>query len=116
MIHYLKSYIKVCHICQLSRNDKPPIRQSQQKINLNYRQLPRLSMDLKVVPKSQKGHKFILCVIDDVTNYLITVLIYHSRSEEVGNTLIETVISKYCIPDYIITDQDSAFMSSVMNY
>ena len=49
-------------------------------------------------------------------NYLITVLIYHSRSEEIGNALIENVISKYYMPDYIIMDQDSAFMLSLMNY
>ena len=42
--------------------------------------------------------------------------IYHSRSEEIGNGLIENVTSKYCIPVYIIMDQDSAFMSSLMNY
>ena len=33
-----------------------------------------------------------------------------------GEALIENVIKKYCIPDYIIMDQDSAFMSSLMNY
>ena len=47
LIHYLCSYSKGCHICQLSRNDKPPIRQLQTRINLNYRPLSRLSMDLK---------------------------------------------------------------------
>ena len=73
-------------------------------------------MDLKLMPKSCKGHMFILCIIDEVTNYLITVPIYHSKSEEVGNALIENVISKYCIPNYIIMDQDSAFMSMLMNY
>ena len=73
-------------------------------------------MDLKVMPRSQKVHKFILCVIDEVTNYLITVPIYHAKSEEVGEGLIENVISKSCIPDCIIMDQDSAFMSSLMNY
>ena len=75
-----------------------------------------MSMDLKVMPRSQKGHKFILCVIDEVTNYLITVPIYHAKSEEVGEALIENVISKYYTPDCIIMDQDSAFMSSMMNY
>ena len=35
-IHYLRSCIKGCQICQLSRNDKPPVRQLQQRINLNY--------------------------------------------------------------------------------
>ena len=44
------------------------------------------------MPKSYMGHKFILCIIDEVKNYLITVPIYHSRSEEIGNTSIENVI------------------------
>ena len=29
-------------------------------------------MDLKVMPKSYKGDRYILCVIDEVTNYIIT--------------------------------------------
>ena len=73
-------------------------------------------MDLKVMPKSHKGHKFILCIIDEVTNYLITVPIYQARSEEIGEALIDNVITKYCIPEYIIMDQDSTFMSSFMTY
>ena len=68
------------------------------------------------MPRSQKGHKFILCIIDEMTNYLITVPIFLSRSEEVGEALIEHVISKHCAPDCIIMDQDSAFMSTLMNY
>ena len=50
------------------------------------------------MPKSIKGHKFILCIIDEVTNYLITVLLYHSKAEEAGEALIEHVITKCCIP------------------
>ena len=66
------------------------------------------------MPRSYKGHKFILCIIDEVTNYLITVPIYQAKSEEIGEALIENVITNYCIPEYIIMDQDSAFMSSLM--
>ena len=73
-------------------------------------------MDLKVMPRSQKGHKFILCMIDEVTNYLITAPIYQARSEEIGEALTENVISNDCIPDYIIMNLDSAFMSMLMNY
>ena len=80
--HYLRSYIKGCHICQLTINEKPPSRQLETRINLNYRPLSRPSMDLKVMPKSSKGHKFILCIIDEVTNYLIMVLMYQSKAEE----------------------------------
>ena len=116
LVHYLCSYIKGCHICQLSRKDKTSTRQLQARINLNYRPLSRLSTDFKVMPKSHKGHSFILCITDEVTNYLITVPIYHSRSEAIEDALIENVISKYCIPDYIIMNQDSVFMSTLMNY
>ena len=116
LIHYLRSYIKGCHIFQLSRNEKPPTRHFQTRINPNYTPMSRLSMDLKVMPKSQKGHKYVLCVIDKMTNFLITVLIFQARSEEVGEALLEHIITKYCIPDYIIMDQDSTFISSLMSY
>ena len=67
LIHYLQSYIKGCRICQLTRIEKLPSRQLQTRNNLNYRPLSRLSMEIKVMPKSNKGHKFILCIIDEVT-------------------------------------------------
>ena len=68
------------------------------------------------MPRSHKGHKVILCIIDELTNYLITVHIYQDRSEEIGEALIDNVIIKYCIPEYIIMDQDSTIMSSLMTY
>ena len=116
LIHYLRFYIKGCHICQLAHNEKPPTRQLQTRINPNYTPLSRLSMDLKVMTRSYKGHKYILCIINEVTNYLLTVSLDQARSEEVRDAFIENVITKYCVPKYIIMDQDSTFMSSLMNY
>ena len=116
LLHYLRSYIKGCHICQHSNKDKIPNRHFQRRINLNYKPLSRLSMDLKVMPNSYRGHKFILCVIDEMTNYLITMLTYQARSEEIGDALIDNVISKYGIPENLIMDTDSAFMSTIMNH
>ena len=111
LIHYQRvSYFPL--VC----NEKPPTRQPQTRINPNYIQLSRLSMDLKVMPRSYRGHKYILCITDEVTNYLIAVPIYQTKSEEVGEALIENVITKYCVPEYIIMGQDSAFMSSLMTY
>ena len=116
LIHYLRLYIKDCNICQFMRNEKPPTRQLKTRINLNYRPFSRLSMDPKVMPRSGKGHNFILYIIDEVMNYLITIPIYQSKAEEIGEALIEHVITKYCVPDCIIMDQMSAFMTLLMNY
>ena len=98
------------------QKNKIPNRHFQRRINLNYKPLSRLSMDLKVMPKSYRGHKFILCVIDEMTNYLITMPIHQARSEEIGDSLIDNVVSKFGIPEYLIMDQDSSFMSTIMNY
>ena len=78
--------------------------------------MSRLSMDLKVMPRLQKGHQYILSVIDEMTIYLITTPLYQARSEEVGEGLIENIISKFGTPNYMMMDQDSAFMLSLMSY
>ena len=46
------------------------------------------------MPRSCRGHRYILCINDDVTNYLITVHIHQARSGEVGDALIENIITK----------------------
>ena len=114
-IHYLRSYIKGCQISQLVCNEQPPGRQLQTRINPNYIPFSGL-MDFKVMPRWYKGHKYILCIISEVTNYLNTLPIHQVKSEEVGDALIENIITKYCVPKYIIRDQDSAFMSSLVTY
>ena len=55
-------------------------------------------------------------MIDEVTNYIITTPVKQVRSEEIGEILINSVFSKYCVPDYIIIDLDSVFMSLLMSY
>ena len=54
-------------------------------------------MDLKVMPRSQKGHKFILIIIDEMANYLITVPIFQSRAEEVGEALIDMLYQSFVL-------------------
>ena len=44
------------------------------------------------------------------------VPIYQSKAEEIGEALIEHIVTKYCVPDCKIMDQDSTFMLSLMNY
>ena len=51
-----------------------------------------------------------------MTNYLITAPLYQARSEKVGEVLIQNVISKFGMSDYMMIDQDSAFMLSLMSY
>ena len=73
--------------------------------------MSRLSMDLKVMPRLQKEHRYILCIIDKVTYYLVSAPLYQARSEEVGKALIENVVSKFGTPEYIIIYNNSCLLS-----
>ena len=42
--------------------------------------------------------------------------LYQAKSKEIGKALIDHVITKYGTPEYIIMDEDGAFMSSLKNY
>ena len=84
LIHYLRSCIKGCHLCQFAHNEKPPPRQLQARINPNYVPMSRLSMDIKIMPRLHRGHKYILCIIDEVTNYLITVPYFKLNQKKWG--------------------------------
>ena len=44
------------------------------------------------------------------------VPLYQPKAEQIGDVLIEHIITKCCIPDCIILDQESTFMSSFINY
>ena len=46
----------------------------------------------------------------------MTAPLFQARSEEVGEASIENIITKCGTPEYMIMDQDSTFMSSLMNY
>ena len=73
-------------------------------------------MDFEVMPKLYRGHKYMLCIIDEVTNYLISIPIHQAKTKDTGDTLIQNFITKYRISEYIIMDQDSTFVSCLINY
>ena len=68
--------------------------------------MTKLSMHLKVMPMSYKGHEFVLVIINPV---------HQSMSKEIEDALIGHVFSKYSMPECMIMDQYSAFLSALIN-
>ena len=75
-----------------------------------------LSRDLKVMFRSYKGHKYIPVVITEVTSFMVAIPIHHSRSEGIGYALIQHIFNKDSMLEYIIMDQNSGFMPTLVNY
>ena len=47
---------------------------------------------------------------------MVTIPIHQSTSEGIGYTLIEHAFREYSMPEYVIMEQDSVFMSTLINY
>ena len=73
-------------------------------------------MDIKYMPKAGNGMKFILVIIDDNLNYMVTVPLPQIKTELICEALMVHLISKHSVPDMIICDMDATFMSSLMQY
>ena len=65
--------------------------------------------------RASTGHKFILIVTDEVTNYFVIIPLYRGTSNEVGTVLINHVFCKHASP-YLIFDEDQPFLPCVMQY
>ena len=104
------------HTCQIIKQDKSKQRYREGRLFLNYRPMRKVSMDIKYMPKAENGMKFILVIIDDNLNYMVTVSLPQIKTELICEALIVHLISKHSVPDMIICDMDATFMSSLMQY
>ena len=92
LIHYLRSYIKGCYICQLMHNEKLPVRQLQTRINPYYIPLSRLSMDLKVMPDH------IGAINSTYLSFMKQPIIQLMHNEKLPVRQLQTRINPYYIP------------------
>ena len=113
-MHYIGSYLRGSDTCQLHKIGATPQRQFENRINLNYTSMNKLSHDIKYMYRVSAGHIFILMVVDEVKNYLVTIPLLKGTFYEIGEALINNVFCKHGPPHYLIFDQDQTFLSSVM--
>ena len=66
--------------------------------------------------RASTGHRFIIVVTDEVTNYLVTVLLYSGISHEAGEALTNYAFCKHGPPSYLVFHKDQSFLSSVTQY
>ena len=117
MADYIRAYIVGCHICQLFKNSKRFHRPLQKRVyDISQSALANVSMDIKYMPKSSKGYKYLLVILCEITNFLVTHPLKEVTAQEVCKVLVEEFITYFSTPLRIVCDQDPAFMSSLCRY
>ena len=108
----LRSYIVSCHVCQLFKNskrfDRPFL---QRKYDLNQGTMTCISMDIKHMPGSSTGHNYILVMLCEISNFMVTAPMVTATSPEICQVMQDHLICVFGTPVKLICDQDPAFMS-----
>jgi transposase InsO family protein len=112
MIEDVKIFIRECSECQFTKNLKVkpgmmiPI---QSKISKPFEMI---GMDIAgPLPVTSKGNRFFLLIIDYFTGWTECIALSCIDSKTIMSAVLEQWIYKYGIPNAIITDNGSSFMS-----
>ncbi|CAF1384371.1 unnamed protein product [Rotaria sordida] len=76
-----------------------------------------VSMDFygPITPTSQRGNKYIICLTDVLSKFVITKAVRDNTAQTAIRFLKEDIISKFGTPRCILTDNGTHFTSTLMN-
>ena len=106
-------YCRSCEVCQKS-NLKYPIRAKMVSMPLIEQPFQRIAMDVVgPLPCTQRGNRFILSICDYAARYPEAIALPSVDAPRVAKELVN-LFSHMGVPDEILTDQGTNFMSSLL--
>jgi len=114
MKHELEEYIKQCEICQRNK-----ITQNKTKLPMKITTTPGFVWDkcaLDIVGplnRTADGHKYVLTFQDELSKFTLAIPIIQQDAMTVARAFVEEIVLKFGIPQSILTDQGSNFMSEI---
>jgi transposase InsO family protein/ribosomal protein L21E len=109
----VKAWVKICPHCQLfrrDRNDKP----EYQFRRIPHYPMQRISMDfVSLESATARGPYRLLVIVDELTRYAEAVVTPDEKGKTAADVLMKHIICRYGVPEEIVTDQGSAFISDL---
>ena len=68
-----------------------------------------------ISPTSQRGNKYIICLNDILSKFVITKAVHDNTAQTVVRFLKEDITTKFGTPRIIIIDNKTHFTSTMMN-
>ena len=114
MFKDVEVYIRKCPVCQLNKQTCPKVKADLQVTDTQEQPWDKIYLDI-VGPfsMSTRRNKYLLTCQDNLSKYIIAIPIEDISAETIAHKFVFDVILKYGIPDQILTDQGSQFMSNL---
>ncbi|XP_078492084.1 uncharacterized protein LOC144747728 [Ciona intestinalis] len=108
-------FCKSCDVCQKTIGKGKVAKVPLQKMPLIDVPFERVAVDLvgPIQPPSEKGHRYLLTMVDYATRYPEAVPLKNITTEDVAEALVD-IFSRVGVPNEILSDQGTQFMSGCM--
>ena len=115
MLTDINQYIRKCQFCKRNkshRKTKMPL----QITSTSDHPFQRVAFDIVgPLPMTENGNNYLLTFQDDLSKFSGAIPIQNQEAITIAKALCEQYITKYGIPEKVLTDQGSNFMSKAFN-
>ena len=111
----IADFVRKCESCQMNKRAPPKSKAPMELTTTSTRPLERLSVDIVCpYPTTVSGKRFVITAQDDLTRFAFSFPVPNHEAETVANVLAKHIFTKFGIPEIILTDQGTEFMSKLM--
>ena len=115
-VQQITDYCKTCEVCQKSQGRRHLLQAEMISMPLIDNPFQRIAMDVVgPLPRSRSGNKYILTISDYATRYPEAIPLPSTEASWTAKELV-LLFSRVGIPEEILTDQGTNFMSALLGY
>jgi hypothetical protein len=116
MLHQrVYDYIRSCQTCQARKHPVYKERPFEVNIPTSYKPFETVYCDLKVMPESYQGHRYILVLVCAITRYVILHPLISKDALNVAETILQKCVFIHGPFKRFICDEGKEFQNSVIN-
>lgn len=109
----VKDYVQCCQTCQVQ---KPENRRRPGKLQQTMVSRPWEMLGVDIMgpfPRSSAGNNYLLVFVDYYSRWVELFPLRRATAETVSQVLIRDILTRWGVPDYILSDRGSQFISLV---
>ena len=113
-MEWITKYINSCPVCQQIKepNTKEP-RQDFIRMPVNTVPFKRVHVDVKHMPRSEKGYRYLLVCVCELTNWPIAAAILNEKAATLFDAFFTKVVCDHTVPEVVVCDKHTSNMSEL---
>jgi hypothetical protein len=115
MFQCIRRFILCCMDCQSRKDKEKDVRIYHERIPLDFRPMSRLSIDIKHMPETKTGYKYILLCTCEISDYVIGIPIPDQKAETIADAIMYKIVCVFGPPKCLIMDEAQSLSAKILD-